>query len=1085
MVAVKKPNPPPSTANGLTPPPSKCNMPLLEESILRFWKDNASFAKTLQQSEGRPLFTFNEGPPTANGKPGLHHVLARTFKDIYPRYKTMQGFYCPRKAGWDTHGLPVEHEVEKALGIFDKKEIETKIGVAKFTKLCRESVMRYIGEWERMTERMGFWVDMQHAYYTLHNDYIESVWHLLKVIFDKGLIERQYRVIPYDPMVGATLSSHEVAQGYKEIKDPAVTVRFTLKNPGQKVSFLAWTTTPWTLPANVALTVNPNIEYAEVECEGERLILARTLLQNVLGERPWKEIRRMAGKTLEGLYYERPFNYLSQKDSKGEVLGKVILGDFVGEEDGTGVVHSAPAYGAEDLAACLPHRLPVLHGVGLDGKFYPAVKPVAGMFFKDADPILIQLLQEKGLLFHHETITHNYPHGWRTGTPLIYYAKEAWHIRTTAIKERMVELNRKIHWYPSHIRDGRFGNWLENNVDWALSRERFWGTPLPIWEDEDGNSVCVGSLKELEGLCGHSLKGVDLHRPAIDAISFANPKTGKPMQRVPEVIDCWFDSGAMSYAQWHYPFENKALFEQHFPADYICEAIDQTRGWFYTLHAIAALVSDSVGFRNVVCLSHIVDQHGRKMSKSQGNIIDPYTVFNQCGADPLRWHFLARVSPDGQKRISVNIVQAVLTGFINTYWNAHAFFITYACIDNPRLDDELPPSELSDMDRWVLALLQQTVQSSSAALDDYNAKGAGESIEYFVDALSNWYIRRNRRRFWKAENNADKRAAYYTLYTSLKTITLLVAPFMPFLSEAVFQNLVRKVQANSPQSVHMASWPKPVETLKNPGLLVEVEAVRKAVHLGRSAREASGIRVRQPLRRLLLRSANPAQKAAVLKHQHQVQEELNVQTIAFLDDDAQLVEHVIKPNFAVLGKRLGKRMPLLKQALAQISPQQAALHTKTLHAGESIHISVGDELVRLQREDLVLESQSPPGRSCIEDDGWLAALDTELDDRLLQEGLLREVVRSVQEARKQAGLQVEERIVLKVEGHAQIDALLAVHKPKLMYETLAEQWGQAEQKFLHNSEHTLGKVKWRLFLQRHSQHPLDEKKHKKGGGNSA
>ena len=726
-----------------------------------------------------------------------------------------------------------------------------------------------------------------------------------------------------------------MAQGYKEVQDPAVTVRFPVlgEADGQaKRSFLAWTTTPWTLPSNVALTVHPSILYAEVECAGERLILAKALLKAVLGERPFQLLREMPGKALEGMRYQRPFEFLKSE----QAVGQVILGDFVGEADGTGIVHSAPAYGADDLAACRPHGLPVLHGVGLDGKFLPAVAPVAGLFFKEADPILMDLLEEAGLLFAKEIITHNYPHGWRTGAPLLYYAKEAWHIRTTAVKERMVELNRTIHWYPEHIRDGRFGRWLENNVDWALSRERFWGTPLPIWQDDAGERLCIGSLAELESLCGRSLQALDLHRPAIDAIEFNHPKTGKPMRRVPEVIDCWFDSGAMSYAQWHYPFENQATFESHFPADYICEAIDQTRGWFYTLHAISTLVSDCVAFRHVVCLSHIVDKNGRKMSKSQGNIINPYDVFNRCGADPLRWHFLGRVSPDGQKRISMEIIQGVLSGFINTYWNTYGFFITYARIDTPDLQTAPAPAAFSAMDRWALASLQHTIQLCSEALDRFDAKSAGEAIERFVESLSNWYVRRNRRRFWKADHGADKQAAYYTLYTCLKNATLLMAPFMPFLSEAIYQNTVRRAQPNSPESVHMMPWPEGEAAWANEALLAETEAVRKAVHLGRAARELSGVRVRQPLRRLLLRVPSPAQQKALGKQETALLEELNVKALEFLAADAQLVNYGLKPHFPSLGKRLGKRMPALKQALQALSSAEATRYAYSLQGGESI-----------------------------------------------------------------------------------------------------------------------------------------------------
>ena len=776
---------------------SRYDGPALEAEILEFWRENRIFDLTLAQSRERPLFTFNEGPPTANGRPGIHHVLARTFKDIYPRFKTMRGYHAPRKGGWDTHGLPVEHEIEKELGIFDKQEIEAQIGVAEFTRRCRESVMRYIADWEKMTERMGFWVDLDDAYYTLDNHYIESVWQLLKIIWDKELIYQDYKVVPYDPRIGATLSSHEVAQGYREIEDPSVMVRFCLAD--DSAAFLVWTTTPWTLPANLALAVGEDIDYVFVDHAGETLILAEALMEAVLGEGPHKVLQRVKGTELVGLNYQRLFNYL---EAPGEIC-RVLPADFVSTADGTGVVHVAPAYGVDDLALGQAYGLPVIHGVGLDGYFKEEVTPVAGKFFKDADPVIIDLLRVRGLLFKAESYTHNYPFGWRTGDPLIYYAKNAWYIRTSAVRDRMVTLNQTINWVPQTIRDGRFGNWLEHNVDWALSRERFWGTPLPLWTDGEGDFICIGSLAELEALCGHSLKALDLHRPAVDEIIFNHPDNGRQYRRVPEVIDCWFDSGAMSYAQWHYPFENQQTFDQHFPADYICEAIDQTRGWFYSLHAIATLVSDSVAYRNCVCLSHIVDKDGKKMSKSLGNIVDPYDVFDHIGADPLRWYFLARLAPESQKRISVDIIREVASSFVNTLWNTYAFFVMYARLDEVDLQNDVPLSRRPEIDIWALALLHRTVSSVTHSLETYDARAAGQTMEDFVDQLSNWYIRRNRRRFWKSEAGEDKQSAYLTLFQCLDTVHRLLAPFMPFLAEEMYQNLIRSRHDSEPVSVHL------------------------------------------------------------------------------------------------------------------------------------------------------------------------------------------------------------------------------------------------------------------------------------------
>jgi len=730
---------------------SRYDGPELETSILEFWKNDDVFEKTLEHTKDRPWFTFAEGPPTANGKPGIHHVLARTFKDVYPRYRTMRGYHVPRKAGWDTHGLPVEHEIEKELGIFDKQRIEDEVGIAEFTRRCRESVMRYIGEWEQMTERMGFWVNMDEAYYTLHNEYIESVWHLLKVIWDKGLMYQGHKVVPYDPRIGATLSSHEVSQGYKEVTDPSVYVRFRVKDePG--TSFLAWTTTPWTLPSNLALNVNPVLDYAWVQTttdagEPEVLIMAVDLVAKIMGEAEHSIVKTAKGDTLVGQHYERLFDDL---EVEGDIC-RVLPADYVTVEDGTGIVHSAPAYGVDDYESCKAHGIPLVHAVGLDGHFLPEVKVAEGKFFKEADPLIIKDLKARGLMFRVEQYLHNYPHGWRTGDPLIYYAKSAWYIRTSDFRERLVDLNNTINWVPEHIKEGRFGNWLENNIDWALSRERFWGTPLPVWTDGEGDFMCIGSLAELESLTGRELKELDLHRPAVDEITFTHPENGREYSRVPEVIDCWFDSGAMSYAQWHYPFENTEQFEKSFPADYICEAIDQTRGWFYTLHAISTLVSDSVAYKNCVCLSHIVDKDGKKMSKSVGNIVNPYDVFDTIGADALRWYFLARIPPDGQKRISVDIVGDVASSFVNTFWNTYGFFVLYARLDDVDLSQSVAVKDRPEIDRWALALLDKTVRVTTERMDAFDSRGAGEAIESFVDQLSNWYVRRNRRRFWKSD----------------------------------------------------------------------------------------------------------------------------------------------------------------------------------------------------------------------------------------------------------------------------------------------------------------------------------------------
>ena len=1062
-------------ATGLADVSSRYDGVKLEEEVLALWREHDMFNAAQRASEGRPLYCWNEGPPTANGRPGIHHVLARTFKDIFPRFKHMQGYHCPRKAGWDTHGLPVEHEIEKELGIFDKAEIERQVGVAEFTRRCRESVMRYIGDWERMTERMGFWVNMGDAYYTLDNSYIESVWWLLRQIWDKGLIYQGYKVVPYDPRIGATLSSHEVSLGYREVEDPSIYVRFPVEG-AERTSFLVWTTTPWTLPSNLALAVHPEVDYVFVRIgsgpgsgpslgtgpgstAGETLILAEALVDTVLRDAEYTIEKRVKGAELEGMRYTRLFDYLP---ADGPIC-RVWTADFVTIEDGTGIVHCAPAYGEDDIRLCQAKGLPVVHGVGLDGCFLPEVEPVAGKFFKDADPILITELERRGLMFRAERYLHNYPHGWRTGDPLIYYAKHAWYIGTSRIRGRMVELNRTIRWVPETIRDGRFGNWLANNVDWALSRERFWGTPLPVWTDGEGDFMCIGSVAELEGLCGRSLKEVDLHRPAVDEITFTHPDNGRTYRRVPEVIDCWFDSGAMSYAQFHYPFENRDLFERRFPADYICEAIDQTRGWFYSLHAIAALVSDSVAYRNCICLAHIVDKDGKKMSKSQGNIVNPYDVFDHVGADPLRWYLACRIAPEAQKRISVDFVRGVASGFINTWWNTYAFFVMYAKLDRIDLAEDVPLAERPEIDRWALARLHRTVAGVTDALEAYDVLTAGRAIESFVDQLSNWYVRRNRRRFWKAAAGPDKQAAYLTLYECLHTVNRLMAPIMPFITETVHRNLVCGVDDTAPASVHMSEWPVPDPAARDDALMAEIEVVQRVVGLGRAARNGSGVRVRQPLARLLVRAPDDASAASVMRHAPQILEELNVKAVEMLAPDADLLSYRIKPNLPRIGRRFGKRVPAIRDALAAADGGAIAA---AVAAGRSFDIDVAGEAITFEPEDVLVESTSAEGYSCAEEGGYLVGLDTSLTEVLEREGLARELVRTVQEARKQAGLDVSDRITLRIDGTPDVTAALAAHRDYVMEETLATAWGEADWSPTHSAEHGLGAGRWTIGLVR-------------------
>jgi isoleucyl-tRNA synthetase len=845
------------------------------------------------------------------------------------------------------------------------------------------------------------------------------------------------------------------------VEDPSVFVRFRSLDE-RDTYFLVWTTTPWTLPANLLLAVHPEVDYVWVHIGEETLILARDLL-SVLQDADYTITRSARGAELDGASYERLFDYLP---TTGEIC-KVRTAEFVTTDEGTGIVHIAPPYGEDDLRLGQRYHLPVLHAVGDDGLFLSEIAPVAGLFFKDADPILTEILRERGLLYREERKLHSYPFGWRTGDPLIYYAKNAWYIRTTSVRDRMVELNKTIEWVPASIRDGRFGKWLEGNVDWALSRERFWGTPLPLWTDGEGDYLCLGSIKELEDRVGRSLQGLDLHRPAIDNVTFLHE--GREYRRVAEVIDGWFDSGAMPYAQWNYPSQ-LAKFDLHFPADFICEAIDQTRGWFYTLHAIATMVSDSVAYRNVVCLSHIVDEDGKKMSKSLGNIVNPFDVFDTVGADPLRWHFAARVAPDMQKRVSVDIVSGVASSFINTYWNTYAFFVMYASLD--RFDIRAQPdlAERPETDRWILSVLEETIARATEALDRYDALRAGRAIENFVDLLSNWYVRGNRRRFWKAESGVDKQSAYATLYECLETINRMMAPFMPFLSEAVYQNLVRRLNPDAPTSVHMAAWPEHHPKRLDRTLLADMKVVQQVITLGRIARNESNLKVRQPLSRLLVRLPDELASAAVGRHSEQIRDELNVKAVEIIPRDATLITYRIKPNLPVVGKKYGKLIPAIRAALAQSDGGAIA---KLAARGELLRIEVEGQTIELAPDALLIETIAAEGFACAEDAGYLVGLDTTLSDELVREGLIREIVRTVQDARKQAGLNVSDRIVLNVDGNEPVMAAMSAHREYIASEALVNGWQQLSSPPAFSIEHSLGAARWGIRLARDSS--KDEK----------
>ncbi|HEY4694260.1 MAG TPA: isoleucine--tRNA ligase, partial [Bellilinea sp.] len=868
----------------------KFNVTLTEEAVQRFWKSHGIFHKTMQQREGGPEFVFYEGPPTANGKPGVHHVLARVFKDIFPRYKTMQGFHVSRRGGWDTHGLPVEIEVEKKLGFKTKQDIDA-YGIDKFNALCRESAFTYIQEWERLTDRIGYWVDLETAYITYKNEYIESVWSILKNFWEKDLLYQGFKVVPYCPRCGTPLSDHEVAQGYEETDDPSVFVRLPLVDePG--TSLLVWTTTPWTLPGNVAVAAHPDVDYVVVEhalAEGgtEKLILAEALLTKVFHDEPVTVVNRMKGKALKGKRYQPLYTFLPvQKPAY-----YVVLADYVTTEDGTGFVHIAPAFGAEDMAVGLEHDLPLLMTVADDGTFIPAVRPWAGIFVKAADPRIIDELHARGLLLRSEKYTHTYPFCWRCSTPLLYYARPTWYIRTSQFKDRMVELNNTINWYPGHIKAGRFGNWLANNVDWALGRERYWGTPLPVWEcGECHHQHAVGSVAELAALAGRDLSQLDLHRPYVDEVTLTCQECGGKMKRVPELIDVWFDSGSMPYAQWHYPFEHVEEFKQQYPADYICEAVDQTRGWFYSLHAISTLLNDQVSYKNVICLGLILDGNGQKMSKSRGNVADPWEVLNASGADAMRWYLYTAGPPGQERRFSKDLVGEVLRNFTLTLWNTYSFFVTYANLDGWQPGQGQQP-EYSDLDQWLRSTLHALVRDVTTAMENYDVLGATRPIEVFVDQLSNWYLRRSRRRFWKSESDGDKQAAYATLYEALVTVSKLLAPSMPFLAEELYQNLVAQPDATAVESVHLAKWPVFDPALVNDTLNKDMTLVMKLASIGHAARNKANRKVRQPLAEAAFSVGSADEVRVVLAYADLLEDELNVKHVRALDTAGEAVAY--------------------------------------------------------------------------------------------------------------------------------------------------------------------------------------------------
>jgi isoleucyl-tRNA synthetase len=1013
----------------------RVSFPDLEEQILNFWRDERIFDRSLEARSGAPEWVFYEGPPTANGRPGIHHVEARTFKDFFCRFQTMRGRYVHRKAGWDCHGLPVEVEVEKELGITHKRQIE-EIGIEEFTQRCRESVQRYVADWKALTERIGFWVDMDSAYWTMTPEYVESVWWLLKQIWDKGLLEEDFKVVPYCPRCETALSNHEqhMTGAYQTVVDPSVFVRFPLEDEPD-TSLLVWTTTPWTLLSNLAAAVGPDFSYVKVkdpDVEGRFLVIARDRLEPLLAEA--EIVAEFPGRELLDRRYLPPYEFVPTVGHAHTVRP----GDFVTTEDGTGIVHLAP-YGEDDIDVAKRDDLPIVQMIDGSGRVVDGGGKFAGLWLKDADEVIIEDLSDKGKLFLFESYEHAYPHCWRCDTPLLYFARKDWYIRTSQVRSELQASNEETNWQPPTVKYGRFGDWLANNVDWSLSRDRYWGTPLPIWRCEEKHTVCVGSFAELGELAGRDLKAdpgapFDPHRPYVDAIEFSCPTCGKTARRVTSVIDAWFDSGAMPFGQWHYPFENEDLFEQRFPADFISEAIDQTRGWFYSLLAIATLVRGQNSYRNCVCLGLIVDEQGRKMSKSLGNVIDPWTVCNQQGADALRWYMLSGGAPWSARRVGPQTIEESLRRFHLTLWNTYSFWVTYAALEGfDPSEADVPVSERSELDRWILAELDDTVRVLTDSLEAFDPTTGGKRLDRLVDDLSNWYVRRSRRRFWKSGTDTDTRAAFLTLWECLVTAAQLSAPYMPFLSEEIYTNLTGPLP-DAPPSVHMSDWPAAHAERRDDALRRRVGLARKLVGLGRSARAEAKVRTRQPLGKAFV-VVPPADQTDFEFVIDDFKQELNVKDAVVAEDLGEYVTYEVKPNFKALGPRFGKDVGAIASALNQ--QDAAAIAVAVENTGE-IRLPVGDREIVLTRDDLDIRIRQRTKFHVATEGPYAVALDLELTPELSAEGTAREVVRAVQDLRKTSGLAVEDRIELWLIPSTD-DALAALraHESYILAEVLS------------------------------------------------
>ena len=999
-----------------------------ELEIMKFWKENKIADKCIEIREGSPQFTFYDGPPTANGKPHIGHIITRAVKDIIPRYKTMKGYKVFRKAGWDTHGLPVELEVEKMLGISGKPQIED-YGVEPFIQKCKESVWKYENEWREMSDRVGYWADMDHPYVTYHNDYIESEWWALKKIWDKGLLYKGHKIVPYCPRCGTALSSHEVAQGYKDVKETSAIAKFAVRGE-ENTYILAWTTTPWTLPSNVGLCMNPVETYVKIKTGDEYYILAEALVKTVLGdEAEYEVVETKKGDDYKGLRYMPLFDFVADDDK----AFKVVTDDYVTLTDGTGVVHIAPAFGEDDARVGRANGLPFRQYVDPQGNFTKDVTPWVGMFVKDGDKYVLEYLKEKGTLFAALPFEHSYPFCWRCDTPLIYYARDTWFIEMTKVRDRLVANNRTVNWLPDNIKEGRFGNFLENVIDWGLSRERYWGTPLPIWECECGHRHVIGSIAELKEMSDDCPENIELHKPFIDAVHIKCPECGKQMTRVSEVIDCWFDSGSMPFAQHHYPFENKELFEKNYPAQFISEAVDQTRGWFYTLMAISTLIFDMAPFQNCIVMGHVQDKNGQKMSKHKGNVVDPWSVLNKQGADAVRWYFYTNSAPWLPSRFYDEAVSEGQRKFMGTLWNTYAFYVLYANIDNfnPK-DYTLEYDKLAPMDKWVLSKLQTLIKTVDEGLENYRITEPARAIQEFVDELSNWYVRRSRERFWGKDMPQDKVNAYMTLYTVLETVIKISAPFTPFMAEEIYRNLVLNSYSDAPESVHLCDFPVAKEEWIDKELEENMDEVLNIVILGRAGRNTANIKNRQPMGQMFVKAPKvlPEMFTAI------VSEELNVKEVIFSDDVANFTTYKFKPQLRTLGPKYGKLVPKIGAYLGEVD---GTSFMNELKANGTVKFNIEGTDVELAESDLLIETAEKGGFVTEEDRGITVVIDTNLTPELIEEGFVREIVSKIQTMRKEADFEVMDRIKVGFEGSDLLKGVVERNAEEIKTDVLADE----------------------------------------------